>query len=113
MTVGTPFMKTIPQGAATSVFVATAPELEGIGGKYFENCNESVPKPYATNTRYSSKLWGLTEELIKNAPRTNKDEKQAQHQAEEDHEELKLDDGEQQFDHHHSADEEAKKSDSE
>jgi NAD(P)-dependent dehydrogenase (short-subunit alcohol dehydrogenase family) len=32
--------KTIEQGAATSVLVATSPQLEGIGGRYFEDCNE-------------------------------------------------------------------------
>jgi NAD(P)-dependent dehydrogenase (short-subunit alcohol dehydrogenase family) len=34
--------KTIEQGAATSVLVATSPRLEGIGGRYFEDCNEAV-----------------------------------------------------------------------
>jgi hypothetical protein len=34
--------KTVEQGAATSVLVATAPQLEGIGGRYFEDCNEAV-----------------------------------------------------------------------
>jgi NAD(P)-dependent dehydrogenase (short-subunit alcohol dehydrogenase family) len=35
-------IKTVEQGAATSVLVATAPELEGIGGRYFEDCNEAA-----------------------------------------------------------------------
>jgi NAD(P)-dependent dehydrogenase (short-subunit alcohol dehydrogenase family) len=34
--------KTTEQGAATSIFVATAPLLDGIGGRYFEDCNEAV-----------------------------------------------------------------------
>lgn len=34
--------KTPEQGAATSVFVATSPLLQGIGGLYFENNNEAV-----------------------------------------------------------------------
>jgi NAD(P)-dependent dehydrogenase (short-subunit alcohol dehydrogenase family) len=34
--------KTIEQGAATSVLVATSPQLEGIGGHYFEDCNEAL-----------------------------------------------------------------------
>jgi NAD(P)-dependent dehydrogenase (short-subunit alcohol dehydrogenase family) len=34
--------KTPEQGAATSVLVATSPQLEGIGGRYFEDCNEAV-----------------------------------------------------------------------
>ena len=30
--------KTIPQGAATSVLLATSPLLEGVGGRYFVDC---------------------------------------------------------------------------
>ncbi|GCE25041.1 oxidoreductase [Dictyobacter alpinus] len=33
--------KTPAQGAATSVLLAASPLLEGIGGRYFEDCNES------------------------------------------------------------------------
>ena len=33
--------KTIEQGAATSVLVATSPQLDGIGGRYFEDCNQA------------------------------------------------------------------------
>jgi NAD(P)-dependent dehydrogenase (short-subunit alcohol dehydrogenase family) len=39
---GTFRFKTIGQGAATSVLVATTPQLKGIGGRYFEDCNEAV-----------------------------------------------------------------------
>jgi NAD(P)-dependent dehydrogenase (short-subunit alcohol dehydrogenase family) len=38
---GTFRYKTIAQGAATSVLVATSPQLEGIGGRYFEDCNQA------------------------------------------------------------------------
>jgi NAD(P)-dependent dehydrogenase (short-subunit alcohol dehydrogenase family) len=34
-------LKTAEQGAATSVLLATSPQLEGIGGRYFEDCNEA------------------------------------------------------------------------
>lgn len=43
---GTFRFKTIGQGAATSVLVATSPQLEGIGGRYFEDCNQA---PVLTN----------------------------------------------------------------
>jgi NAD(P)-dependent dehydrogenase (short-subunit alcohol dehydrogenase family) len=33
--------KTPEQGAATSILVATSPLLEGVGGRYFEDCNEA------------------------------------------------------------------------
>ena len=35
-------LKTISQGAATAVLVATSGKLEGIGGRYFEDCNEAL-----------------------------------------------------------------------
>jgi NAD(P)-dependent dehydrogenase (short-subunit alcohol dehydrogenase family) len=34
--------KTLAQGAATSVLVATSPQLEHVGGRYFEDCNEAA-----------------------------------------------------------------------
>jgi NAD(P)-dependent dehydrogenase (short-subunit alcohol dehydrogenase family) len=34
-------IKTVEQGAATSVLLAVSPQLEGAGGHYFEDCNES------------------------------------------------------------------------
>jgi NAD(P)-dependent dehydrogenase (short-subunit alcohol dehydrogenase family) len=43
--------KTAEQGAATSVFVATSPLLDGVGGRYFEDCNQApVVDPDAPNT---------------------------------------------------------------
>ena len=36
--------KTPEQGAATSVLVATSPLLDGVGGRYFEDCNEAEPR---------------------------------------------------------------------
>merc|ERR1712137_542719 len=69
MTLGSPLMKTIPQGAATSIYVATAPELEGIGGKFFENCNEAVAKAWATNPSYAKRLWEMSEQMIQAAYR--------------------------------------------
>jgi NAD(P)-dependent dehydrogenase (short-subunit alcohol dehydrogenase family) len=65
--------KTIAQGAATSVLVATSPELEGIGGRYFEDCNEaeqltagnagtaaSGVAPYALDPEAAERLWALS-----------------------------------------------------
>ena len=60
--------KTPEQGAATSVLLATSPLLEGIGGRYFEDCNEAaiVTKrtedysgvaSYALNPDNADRLW--------------------------------------------------------
>jgi hypothetical protein len=37
--------KTVEQGAATSVLVATSPQLKGIGGRYFEDCRQAEVLP--------------------------------------------------------------------
>lgn len=60
--------KTPEQGAATSVLLATSPLLEGIGGRYFEDCNEATivtngngymsgVAPYALNPDNADRLW--------------------------------------------------------
>jgi NAD(P)-dependent dehydrogenase (short-subunit alcohol dehydrogenase family) len=33
--------KTVEQGAATSVLLAASPLLDGVSGRYFEDCNEA------------------------------------------------------------------------
>src|SRR5262245_28249991 len=38
-------MKTPEQGAATSVWCATCPQLEGLGAVYCEDCDIAVPVP--------------------------------------------------------------------
>ena len=60
--------KTPAQGAATSVLLATSPQLEGIGGRYFEDCNEAAivtrrtkdytgVAPYALDPDNADRLW--------------------------------------------------------
>ena len=39
--------KSVEQGAATTVWAAVASELEGVGGKYMEDCMVAVPKAEA------------------------------------------------------------------
>jgi NAD(P)-dependent dehydrogenase (short-subunit alcohol dehydrogenase family) len=39
--------KTTQQGAATSVLLATSPQLEGIGGRYFEDFSGGLRRPQA------------------------------------------------------------------
>lgn len=53
----------ISQGAYTSVFAATAPELAGIGGKYFANCEYARVSPQAKDRQAAAKLWEISEKL--------------------------------------------------
>lgn len=34
----TPFTKTPVQGSQTSIYLSSSPEVEGISGKYWDNC---------------------------------------------------------------------------
>jgi NAD(P)-dependent dehydrogenase (short-subunit alcohol dehydrogenase family) len=65
--------KTPEQGAATSVLVATSPLLEGVGGRYFEDCNEAgLNQPgtrrgvaaYALDPEAAARLWQVSVETI-------------------------------------------------
>ncbi|WP_436758557.1 SDR family NAD(P)-dependent oxidoreductase [Streptosporangium sp. V21-05] len=65
--------KTPEQGAATSVLVATSPLLEGVGGRYFEDCNEAVPNQpgtrsgvaaYALDPEAAARLWQVSVETL-------------------------------------------------
>lgn len=64
--------KTVPQGAATTCWAATAEELEGRGGVYCEDCHVAEQddtsttggvRSYALNSSYAERLWALSEEL--------------------------------------------------
>jgi NAD(P)-dependent dehydrogenase (short-subunit alcohol dehydrogenase family) len=75
-------LKTIPQGAATTIWCATSPLLENIGGVYCENCdiaeidNGQIEhrydepstikgvQPYSIDHENAEKLWKLSEEMI-------------------------------------------------
>jgi NAD(P)-dependent dehydrogenase (short-subunit alcohol dehydrogenase family) len=67
-------LKTPEQGAATSVLLATSPELEGVGGRYYEDCNEAEVverreesggvAPYALDPENADRLWALSERLL-------------------------------------------------
>eukprot|EP01104_Vermistella_antarctica_P013499 TRINITY_DN4092_c0_g1_i1.p1 TRINITY_DN4092_c0_g1~~TRINITY_DN4092_c0_g1_i1.p1 ORF type:complete len:337 (-),score=73.64 TRINITY_DN4092_c0_g1_i1:92-1048(-) len=59
-----PFLKSIPQGAATTVYCAVAEELDGVGGKYFADCNEAPAKVYAVDPEIAKKFWTASFELM-------------------------------------------------
>jgi NAD(P)-dependent dehydrogenase (short-subunit alcohol dehydrogenase family) len=69
-------LKTAEQGAATSVLLATSPLVEGIGGRYFEDCNEAAViserqadttsgvAPYALDPENADRLWEASLRLL-------------------------------------------------
>jgi NAD(P)-dependent dehydrogenase (short-subunit alcohol dehydrogenase family) len=66
--------KTVEAGSATSVFAATAPELDGTGGVYLEDCHVAAVndaadaldgvKSYALDPANAERLWQVSEQLV-------------------------------------------------
>ncbi|HEY1822241.1 MAG TPA: SDR family NAD(P)-dependent oxidoreductase [Trebonia sp.] len=66
-------VKDVPQGAATSVLLAASPLVEGVTGKYFEDCQEADPfvpgirrgvAAYALDPEKAARLWQLSLDLL-------------------------------------------------
>jgi NAD(P)-dependent dehydrogenase (short-subunit alcohol dehydrogenase family) len=66
--------KTVEQGAATSVLLAASPLLEGVGGRYFEDCGEAAVttepdaedgvRPHALDPDAAARLWDVSLEML-------------------------------------------------
>jgi NAD(P)-dependent dehydrogenase (short-subunit alcohol dehydrogenase family) len=59
-----PFFLSPRQGAKTSVYLASSPEVDGVSGKYFARCKEKRPKAQALDAAGATKLWSVSEELV-------------------------------------------------
>src|SRR6201992_1359373 len=71
-----PPVKTIEQGAATSVLLAASPDVEGVTGRYYEDCAEAPVvhereghaggvAPYVLDPDNADRLWQISEELTR------------------------------------------------
>jgi WW domain-containing oxidoreductase len=56
-------LKTLPQGAATQVYVATNPALATVSGKYFADCNITAPRADAEDPGRANNLWKISEQI--------------------------------------------------
>ncbi|KAK6942935.1 Short-chain dehydrogenase/reductase SDR [Dillenia turbinata] len=59
--------KNVPQGAATTCYVALHPSLKGVTGKYFLDCNEVIASALARNETLAKKLWDFSNKLVNSA----------------------------------------------
>jgi NAD(P)-dependent dehydrogenase (short-subunit alcohol dehydrogenase family) len=66
-------VKTVEQGAATSVLLAASPLVEGVTGQYFEDCQIAPPltpgvrrgvAAYAKDPEKAARLWNLSLDLL-------------------------------------------------
>lgn len=62
-------LKTIPQAAATTCYVATHPRLVNVSGKYFADCNETSTSKLGSNITEASRLWAVSELMISKGPK--------------------------------------------
>ncbi len=54
----------VAEGAKTSIYLATSPEVEGQSGGYYKQCAPTLPKPQALNDVHALRLWQASEQLV-------------------------------------------------
>jgi NAD(P)-dependent dehydrogenase (short-subunit alcohol dehydrogenase family) len=58
-----PFLRTADQGADTAIYLATAPEVATVNGRYFYNRREHRPSLAAQDDEAALRLWEVSEQL--------------------------------------------------
>jgi retinol dehydrogenase 14 len=64
ITLSRPFMRTPEQGARTSVYAATAAELEGVSGRFFANGREARTSESSYDADLAKRLWDVSAALV-------------------------------------------------
>ncbi|MBI5030073.1 MAG: SDR family oxidoreductase [Chloroflexi bacterium] len=54
----------VQEGAKTSVYLASSPEVEGVTGKYFSRCKPRSSSPESYDEQAQERLWKVSEELV-------------------------------------------------
>jgi NAD(P)-dependent dehydrogenase (short-subunit alcohol dehydrogenase family) len=62
-----PFIRQPDQGAQTSIYLASSPEVEGVTGKYFVDCKAVDSSPISYDKTLAEKLWQVSLELTSKA----------------------------------------------
>ena len=58
-----PFLLSVEKGAATSVYLASSPEVATVTGEYFAKCRVAKPSALARDDDSAKRLWALSEKL--------------------------------------------------
>jgi retinol dehydrogenase-14 len=59
-----PFMKTPAQGAATSIYLASSPEVEGVTGRYYANRKPKTSSRSSYDVAAATRLWQVSADLV-------------------------------------------------
>jgi len=58
-----PLFRTPEQGAATAIYLASSPAVEGVSGRYFVDCREARSSRATYDTELARRLWTASAEL--------------------------------------------------
>jgi retinol dehydrogenase-14 len=60
-----PLLKTPEKGAATSIYLASSPQVEGVTGKYFTNCKPKTSSKSSYDQTTAARLWQISVDLVR------------------------------------------------
>ncbi|EFN53158.1 hypothetical protein CHLNCDRAFT_26048 [Chlorella variabilis] len=61
---GKAFSLTPEQGAQTSIYLASSPEVEGVTGKYYNKCRPETSSSESYDATVAARLWDVSAELV-------------------------------------------------
>jgi retinol dehydrogenase 14 len=59
-----PFLKTPAQGAQTSIYLASSPDMDGVSGQFFANRKPKTANRVAYDTGMTARLWQVSADLV-------------------------------------------------
>jgi len=59
-----PMTTTVEEGAATAVYLAASPQVDGVSGRYFTDCEPETPSKSARDTTTQRRLWAESATLL-------------------------------------------------
>lgn len=59
-----PILKSPSRGAATSIYLASSPEVEGVTGRYYANEKPKSSSKASQDTAIAARLWAVSAELV-------------------------------------------------
>jgi NAD(P)-dependent dehydrogenase (short-subunit alcohol dehydrogenase family) len=63
MTLGKPFLKSPEAGAATSIYLASSPEVARVSGEYFAKCKILPGSKESRDVESATRLWEVSERM--------------------------------------------------
>ncbi len=55
----------VEKGAQTQIYLASSPEVEGVSGKYFDQCKEKASSAESMDEAKQERLWQVSEEMTR------------------------------------------------